>query len=95
MEFVLIGYDGKDSEALSRRTKARDAHIEGSKKLKKEGHLVSAGAMLDDDEKMIGSIVVYDYPSREELDNMLKTEPYITGNVWEKIIIKPYKIAIK
>lgn len=51
------------------------------------------GALLDDAGKMIGSVIVVDYPSREELDNWLKVEPYVVGDVWQRIDIKPYRVA--
>ncbi|TCN26195.1 YciI family protein [Mesobacillus foraminis] len=42
---------------------------------------------------MIGSMMVVDYPSREELDKWLKEEPYVVGNVWQNIEIKPCRVA--
>ena len=34
-----------------------------------------------------------DYPSQEALENeWLKSEPYVTGDVWQEIDIKPCKI---
>ncbi|WP_373566092.1 hypothetical protein [Mesobacillus foraminis] len=37
--------------------------------------------------------MVVDYPSREELDKWLKEEPYVVGNVWQNIEIKPCRVA--
>jgi uncharacterized protein len=42
---------------------------------------------------MIGSMMVVYYPSRQELDDWLKVEPYVVRKVWEKIDIKPCKVA--
>ncbi|GAA3325292.1 hypothetical protein GCM10020331_056570 [Ectobacillus funiculus] len=42
---------------------------------------------------MIGSMMIVDYPSREELDNWLKVEPYVVGNVWQKLEIQPCRVA--
>ncbi len=47
--------------------------------------IARAAAILDDDERMIGSMIVCDFPSRGELDRWLEVEPYIKGNVWEKV----------
>ncbi len=93
MQFVLIGYDAKDAKALDRRMAARPAHVEMAKKLKSEGRVVHAGAMLGDDTQMIGSVVVYNVENRAELDLILQKEPYLLGGVWEKTIIKPFKVA--
>jgi len=44
--------------------------------------------------KMIGLMMVCDFPSRAELEKQwLKNEPYIVGNVWKKIEINRAQIA--
>lgn len=48
--------------------------------------------ILDEEEKMIGSMMVVEYPSREELNQWLKEEPYVTGKVWEKIEVRQCKV---
>jgi len=42
---------------------------------------------------MTGSMIVYEFPDRMALDECLKSEPYITGDVWRKIEIYPYRLA--
>jgi uncharacterized protein YciI len=93
MEFVLSAYDCTDKDALERRLKYRDAHLALISKLKKEGKALYGGAILDQENKMIGSIIVYNFSSREELDNYLKEEPFITGNVWGKIEVQHFRTA--
>jgi hypothetical protein len=61
--------------------------------LKKAGEFLSGGAILDEEGKMIGSMIVYEFPDRESLDERLKDEPYIINGVWEKIEIKPFRLA--
>ncbi|MGB0747574.1 MAG: YciI family protein, partial [Magnetospiraceae bacterium] len=68
MQFLVIGMDGDDAEALDRRLANRDAHLAKARALFATGNLVSAGALVDDDGRMMGSAVQYDFPSREELD---------------------------
>jgi hypothetical protein len=88
MQFILIAYDGSDEAALDRRLAVRPAHLESARKLVAEGKWLYAAGILDDDGKMIGSMILCDYPSREALEEeWLKNEPYITGKVWEKITI--------
>lgn len=92
MQYIVIAYDGTDEKALKRRLAAREEHLKSiEKRMKTKEHLYGA-ALLDDDGKMIGSIMIVDYPSREELDNWLKVEPYVLENVWQDIEIKPVKI---
>jgi uncharacterized protein YciI len=93
MQFLVIAYDGNDEGALERRLAAREAHLKATAQMKAEGKTLFAGALLDENEKMIGSAVVVDFPSREEIDKWLEVEPYIINNVWKKVEIKPYKVA--
>ena len=93
MQFLLIAYDGKDPDALTRRLNARPEHLEKIAGLKKNDEFIFGGAILDKDGKMIGSMLLYDFPNRAALDEKLKNEPYITGNVWKDITIMPFKLA--
>ena len=94
MEFVVIAYDGKDKGAIERRLAVREEHLKGAAKMFEEGKLIFASALLDKDGNMNGSIMFCDFPSREAVNNeWLKNEPYITGKVWEKYILKRAKVA--
>jgi len=93
MQFLLIAFDGTDHEAIERRMRARPGHLENVAVLKKRGEFLLGGAILDDDGKMIGSMIVYDFPDRALLDKCLENEPYIINGVWEKIDIRPYRLA--
>jgi uncharacterized protein YciI len=93
MEFLLVAFDGTDEQALDRRMKVREEHLKKVSILKKNGEFKIGGAILDDNGKMIGSMMVYDLPGREALDAILKNEPYITGGVWEKMDIRPFRLA--
>lgn len=94
MQFVIIAYDGKDEDALARRMAVRQKHLENIVKVKETGHVKSAGGILDNNGKMIGSFLVMEFESREKLDDYLETEPYITGNVWQDIKIEPCNVVI-
>jgi hypothetical protein len=93
MQFILIAYDGVDSEAYERRLRARPEHLEKVALLKRSGEFLFGGAILDENEKMTGSMIIYEFPDRSALDERLKDEPYITQNVWENIEIKPFRLA--
>jgi uncharacterized protein YciI len=93
MQFLLLAYDRTDSGALERRMKVRDEHFKKINLLRKAGEFLSGGAILDDNGKMIGSMIVYDFPDRQTLDEKLKDEPYLTGGVWEKTEIRPFRLA--
>ena len=93
MQFMLIGHDGTDEGALDRRLAAREAHIALGDKLVAEGHMLFGTALLSEDDKMIGSMLVLDYPSQAELDDWLAVEPYMVQGVWEKIAITPVRVG--
>jgi uncharacterized protein YciI len=93
MQFLLIAYDGTDPDALDRRLKVRAAHFDKIDGLKKNGEFLFGGAILDEAGKMIGSMIVYEFPDRQALDERLKDEPYITAGVWKKIEILPFRHA--
>jgi uncharacterized protein len=93
MQFLLLAYDGTDPEALDRRMKVRGEHLQNVEVLKKAGEFLFGGAILDEKGKMIGSMIVYDFADRKALDEMLNEEPYITGKVWEKVEIRPFRHA--
>jgi len=93
MQFLLVAFDGTDPGAIERRMKVRPEHLEKIAVLKKKGNFLLGGAILDDNQTMIGSMIVYEFPDRQALDESLRDEPYITGGVWQKIDIRPYKLA--
>ena len=93
MLFLLLAYDGTDPEALQRRLMVRDEHLRKISDLKKAGEFLFGGAILDDSGKMIGSMIVYDFPDRQSLEEKLKDEPYFTEKVWEKTEIQPIRLA--
>ncbi len=95
MQFVVTAFDGTDEGAASRRQKARPSHLEGAKKLEELGHIIAGGAILDDAGEMIGSTVYVEFESREDLDNWLNNDPYVTENVWQEIDVKPIRLAIR
>jgi len=93
MQFLLIAYDGTDAGAQDRRMKSRAEHLEKIALVKKTGQFLLGGAILDDNERMIGSMILYETADREELDKLLLDEPYIYNRVWDNIEIKPFRLA--
>ena len=94
MKFVVIAHDGRDKKAPERRMAIRGQHLEGVAKLQAKGQIEIGGALLDDDGKMVGSMFVFNFPSRRALDAYFKREPYVTGNVWKKITVLPFRRAV-
>jgi uncharacterized protein len=93
MQWLIIARDGSDEGAPERRQAARPAHLENAARLQEQGHLLIGGALLDEDGRMIGSAAVAQFATREDLDAWLRTDPYVTGGVWQEIEVIPYRVA--
>lgn len=90
---MLIGKDGKDSEALNRRLAVREQHLALSDEAIKTGEQLLGCALINDEAQMCGSVMLVNFDSREALDDWLAQEPYVTGDVWQDIEIYPCKIG--
>jgi uncharacterized protein YciI len=93
MQFLVIAHDATDDKAHERRAAARQAHLVLSDHMKYVGTLLFAVAILDESEDMIGSVMVCDFDTREQFDQWLEKEPYVTGKVWEKIDVKTCRVG--
>jgi len=94
MQFVLIAHDDTDDHAAERRMAARDAHLKLARQLYDAGRWLYAAAIQNDDGRAIGSLIVCDFPSREEIQTQwLAGEPYVTGKVWKRIEIHRAQVA--
>ncbi|HEX6143494.1 MAG TPA: YciI family protein [Geminicoccaceae bacterium] len=93
MQWLIIARDGTDPEAPARRQAARPKHLENAARLQAEGHLLIGGALTDDAGVMTGSACVAQFASRDALEGWLRTDPYVTGGVWQDIQIIPYRVA--
>ncbi len=93
MEFLVIGMDGKDEKALERRLAVREAHLALGEKMRAAGHMICAASVLDDNEKMVGSVIICDFQSRHELEQWLKEEPYVVGKVWQTVEVKSCRLG--
>jgi len=93
MQFVVTAIDYTDEDALNRRMENREAHLDGARQLIAEGRFLSGGAILDEQEKMIGSTLHLEFPDRESLEAHLQKDPYISGKVWETIEIREARLV--
>ena len=88
MQFLIIGRDGTDDAAMSRRLAVRDAHIALGEKLRVAGNMWYGAALLNDHHQMIGSMLLMDFKDDRELRDWLDIEPYMTGKVWEQVEVQ-------
>ena len=90
MQFIVIAKDYPD--ALPRRMEVREAHLAMIDTLKVDGKMLYATALLNDNDQMCGSVVVYDVADRAELDALLEAEPFIVNRVWGDLDIQPCRV---
>lgn len=89
MQFVIRAYDGENK--LAKRMEVRQRHLDNMAKV--NGKLLCAGGLLDDEGRMKGSELVIDFDSRALLEEYLKSEPYITEGVWEKVDVERMNVV--
>lgn len=92
-QYVIIARDGTDEQAIDRRMAARPTHLEGVKTLKDNNQYISGGAILDDSGKMIGSVMILQFETDQEMQAWYNSDSYITQNVWQTIEIKSFRVA--
>ena len=92
-QYIITGYDRANMGALDRRMAVRPRHIDGANELRANGNYIMGGAILDDEGKMIGSVMVLQFETEEELEAWKKKEIYITAGVWETVDVKPFKVV--
>ena len=93
MEFLIIAHDGTDEGAAERRQKVREEHLAHARRMKKLGHIVEGGALLDPEGNMIGSTLYARFETLEDLNRYLGNDPYTTSGVWLRTEIYPIKLA--
>lgn len=92
-QYLVHAYDATDANALDRRMAVRSQHLAGARELKDRGNFLIGGAILDDDARMIGSVMILQFESDESLAQWQSTEPYILNAVWERYEIRPFRVA--
>lgn len=95
MQFLVIGHDDNDEGALQRRLDNRSAHLDNAKALKEQGILLDAGAMLDESEKMIGSMILFEAENKATVEQLIAQDPYTRNGVWVKTDITQVRLAFR
>ncbi len=83
MLFVIRCLDKKDH--LPVRQENRPAHVEYLKSFGEK--LVGAGAILDEDESMCGSVVILDLGDKSEAEAFAAGDPYAKAGLFESATI--------
>lgn len=84
MKFVILGFDGPDSEA--KRKIHRPAHLAKMEPLDKAGRVVLAGPLTD----KTGSLIIIEAGSLEEARRFADEDPYTIHGVFERVEVHPF-----
>ena len=72
---------------------AREACIAGSDELIQAGNVLCGVALLDERDRMVGSVMIVDFADREAVDAWLQTESYVIGGVWQVIDVRSCRVG--
>lgn len=95
MYYAIISEDKPNS--LEKRLAARPDHLARLNALKDEGRLLVAGPhpAIDSEDPgpagFTGSLVIAEFDSLEAAQSWADADPYIAADVYEKVVVKPYK----
>lgn len=92
-QFLILADDFTDDDALTRRMAARQQHLDRMAIEKAKGNFEVGGAKLNDQGKMFGSMLVINAENEAAAKEWIDEDPYVKGNVWDKIIIIPFRVA--
>jgi uncharacterized protein len=87
MHYSLICYDLPDSS--EKRKRLRESHIKylnGFKKL-----ILFAGPIMDEENNVLGSLIVIKFSNKDEVDDFSKNDPYFLGGLFKKVLINKFK----
>jgi uncharacterized protein YciI len=93
MAFALLGWDGTDEGAASRRAAARDRHLALIGAMAEDGTLALGAPLLDRAGRIAGSLMFLSGEDRSVVDAYLAEEPFATEGVWVRHEAHPFRIA--
>ncbi|QMU61489.1 MAG: YciI family protein [Gammaproteobacteria bacterium] len=98
MLYAFISQDVENS--LEKRLSVRDQHVARLNELKDQGRLIIAGPhpAIDSpdpgDAGFTGSLIVAEFESQTAAQAWADSDPYIEAGVYEKVIVKPFKLVL-
>ena len=94
MTYLVIAKDGTDPDAPTRRQEVREEHLERVQPAVGSGFVRLGGALLNNDGTMIGSAMLLEADSEEEVRAFINQDVYTTGGVWQSYEVYPFKRAV-
>lgn len=94
MLYAIIAKDGTDPDAPERRRRVRQRHLDGVQPLVEAGQLQLAGALLDDEGGMIGSLLLLEADSEAAAREVVENDVYTREGVWRSFEVYPFRRAV-
>lgn len=94
MQYLVIAYDSTEPGAEERRLAVRQEHLAAAARTVAAGQMLIGGAILDDNQHMIGSMTVVSFPTQQEFDDWLSKVPYMKAGIWKQVEVRPYLVAV-
>jgi len=91
--YHITALDHTGPETLDKRLEVRPDHLAAMQKLKATGNFILGGAFLNDAGQMIGSALILQFSSDEEMELWKQNDPYTIAGVWNTIEVRSFKIA--
>ncbi len=88
MRFVVIAHDKPNSLELRKST--RDAHLA----YMSEFDTLVGGPMLDTNDDMCGSVVIFEAESKAEVEAIAANDPYMLAGLFESVVIRGFKTVM-
>ncbi|QYO75629.1 YciI family protein [Devosia salina] len=89
MLFLIQASDRPDTRDL--RSSLRSEHLEMLYRLKAEGRVFDAGARLDSEGHIVGSVVILEADDMDGVRAYLDAEVFVHHKVWGDVDISPYR----
>ncbi|MDM0050340.1 YciI family protein [Variovorax sp. J22R115] len=87
MPFIILAHDKPNSERL--RAKLRSEHL--AYLSARKGQMLAGGALLDQDGKSIGGMIIVDTEDRAAAERFVGEDPFTTGGVFGAIQILTWR----
>ncbi|MDP1594301.1 MAG: YciI family protein [Gallionella sp.] len=97
MWYAIVGHDVPDS--LNQRLSSRPAHVARLQLLQTQGRLLLAGPFPAVDAEdpgtagYTGSLIVAEFASLSAAQDWANADPYLSGGVYERVSVQPFKKA--
>lgn len=91
MQFVILARDSEVAGTLEKRMAHRAEHLKTIHRMKADGSIIDAGALLSAEGTMVGSLILCDFADRPALDAYIASETYQRYGIWADIEVLPFR----